>query len=493
METKAALADSFPQMKTFLALALATGDLVFVVDEKRRMVFANRAACGKTGYKEKDLRSKKFSVLYRKELDQRYTALLQGGHHARRTWRGEMELRSTDGTVFRVEAAIAPFDAGQAGPPWSLVVCRDLRPERTISQWSWERSEELLSIFNSMADGVCVCDPKGTILMCNAAFSVQLGYRNDEIVGSGLPYAWTDAANAAKLKSAFRIFGKDRLLRNHHFALRRRDGTTMIASLSFARLGTGGAAVPTVVVTMRDVTDVQYAQDVRRATDQLYRLQLDVQRKAQRLQTLQDINAFVLNNADVDRIFMAITTGIKNLVGHDLAGIYLYDPERESFFAHTLSKQTAFSRKLAKFPLQLGEGIIGAAAVSGKLVWVNNAQLDPRSRYPRGMRPEKEHFIAVPLRGRRSIFGILVVARHRAPEFIEEEALIVKSFADAATVALENAQLHFELGGSRAGSRTPPSRHIPGAGRAQPGGAKDAARGSEADAAQRISPTTRET
>jgi GAF domain-containing protein len=72
------------------------------------------------------------------------------------------------------------------------------------------------------------------------------------------------------------------------------------------------------------------------------------------------------------------------------------------------------------------------------------------------MRPEKEHFIAVPLKGRNSIFGILVVARNRDPEFIEEEALIVKSFADAATVALENAQLHHELSGARE-----PVRHVP--------------------------------
>ena len=50
------------------------------------------------------------------------------------------------------------------------------------------------------------------------------------------------------------------------------------------------------------------------------------------------------------------------------------------------------------------------------MVWVNNAQLDPRSRYPEGMRPEREHFIAVPLKGRMSIFGILVVARNRDPD-----------------------------------------------------------------------------
>jgi GAF domain-containing protein len=74
------------------------------------------------------------------------------------------------------------------------------------------------------------------------------------------------------------------------------------------------------------------------------------------------------------------------------------------------------------------------------MVWVNNAHLDPRSRYPTGSRPGIEHFIAAPLKSKGHIFGILVVARNRDPLFTEEEANVVKSFADAVAVALEVGQ-----------------------------------------------------
>ncbi len=167
----------------------------------------------------------------------------------------------------------------------------------------------------------------------------------------------------------------------------------------------------------------------------------DVKQKAVRLQTLQETNLLVLKNASASRVFRQITSGISRLVEHDLAGFYAYDAPSGTLMPHTLSKQTPFSRKLAKFPLALGQGIVGQAAVSGKMVCVNNAQLDPRSKYPPRMRPQKEHFIAVPLKGRDSTFGVLVVSRNRDPEFVEEEALVVKSLADAATVALENARL----------------------------------------------------
>lgn len=61
------------------------------------------------------------------------------------------------------------------------------------------------------------------------------------------------------------------------------------------------------------------------------------------------------------------------------------------------------------------------------------------------MKPAIEHFVAVPLRSNTSTFGVLVVSRNSQPEFNEEEALIVQSFASATTMALENARLSWQL------------------------------------------------
>jgi GAF domain-containing protein len=114
-----------------------------------------------------------------------------------------------------------------------------------------------------------------------------------------------------------------------------------------------------------------------------------------------------------------------------------------------LSKQTAFARLIAKFPVRIGQGIVGEAAASGKMMLVNNAHLDPRSKYPDGKKPECEHVVAVPLQGNDSMFGVLVVARNYNPEFIEEEAEVIRSFADAVCVALENARMVAQLGQDR--------------------------------------------
>jgi PAS domain S-box-containing protein len=426
----------------FLRLAASTHDLVLVLDERRMIVYANEAAATLTGYAHGKLVGARWALLCGKRHEKGYGAIVQKALITKRPWSGAMELSAKDGSTVWSEMSISPLVLEDGTATGTLCVGRDLRTERGLSQRSWETESQLRSICESMDDGVAVCDAKGTILMCNAAFARLVGYRNDEVVGATLPYPWVDLAAQQTLKNAFRVFPKERSLKNQLVTFRRKDAASLVASLSFAPLRVEGKKAEHVIITARDVTDVQYVQEVRRAADQVHRLRLDVQRKAQRLQTLQDVNAYVLASTDTETIFRAVTDGIRSLVGHDLAGVYLFDSDKEMFFAHTLSKKTPFSRKLATFPLALGQGIIGAAALTGQMVMVNNAQMDPRSSYPPGMRPEKEHFIAVPLRGRISTFGILVVARNRDPEFIEEEAQIVKSFADAATVALENAQLH---------------------------------------------------
>jgi GAF domain-containing protein len=45
------------------------------------------------------------------------------------------------------------------------------------------------------------------------------------------------------------------------------------------------------------------------------------------------------------------------------------------------------------------------------------------------------------MRRRKTLFGVLVVARNRSPEFTEDEAELIELFANAATVALENERL----------------------------------------------------
>lgn len=240
---------------------------------------------------------------------------------------------------------------------------------------------------------------------------------------------------------ALKLLRKDGSLNNFVTAWNRKNGELVTVSLSSSPFPLKSQHARGHVFTARDVTGLAYAEELHRTNERFQMLVTEIQRKAIVLKVLNEIHHLVLKNAGMDKVFSAIVTGVKKIVAHDLAGFYVLDESLNLLAPHIVLQNTPFSRRLARFPLPLGEGIIGRAAVSGKMALVNNAQMDPRSRYPEGMKPSIEHFIAVPMKRRKTLFGVLVVARNRSPEFTEDEAELIELFANAATVALENERL----------------------------------------------------
>ncbi len=422
-----------------------TYDLIVATDRHRRITYVNAAVCDKTGYTAEQLLGANVSVLYPKANRAKYTSVIMQRIRKKRYRIGEMQFCSKDGSVFWVDLMLHPINSGDHAYPGMMYDARDVTERHLLDQFRLASDYHLQRVMESIEDAIAVCDREGTILLCNQAHCRLLGYQREEIVGAKPPYAWIDPMDRKKLRSGVKLLFKKGSLKNYTFVWRRRDHTTRVVSAGFSLLRDSDGAVTGYVVASRDITEVQYVDEMQRTNDRMQRFLTEIQRKAERLQTLEGVNSLVLTGANLTTIFKSVMRGVKKLVHHDLAGVYIYDSEHRELHAHTISKQSAFSRELSKFPLVPGEGIIGAAAVSGKLVMINNAQHDPRSRYPENMRPELEHFIAVPLKGRGTIFGVLVVARNSDPEFIEEEAMIIKSFADVTTVALEYAWMSLEL------------------------------------------------
>ncbi len=439
--------------KDLLELLNSSSDLIIVLDRRYNIVNASASVYAQMGYCKENLVDRKVTTLFptaRRVADATrvFNSLRNKGE-----WTGELTLLRVDGSTVKVKAnAIICRESGDC----AVLTAEILTYRELLSQERWSSDESLRPVVESMPDGLLVFNSANVVVLCNTAMSHMIGECPTEIIGVRPPFAWINPATRPAFLRGLKIFQKEGGLQNYTLIWRRRDEAHRALSIAFSHLYDPSGAKSGFVVSARDLTGVQYVEDLRRADDQMHRLIDDVKRKAERLRTLQATNTLVLRYASISRIFQAITSGVKKLVPHDLAGIYVYDPAKQAFVSHTLSKLTHFSRKLAKFPLPLGEGIVGAAALSGKVVCVNNAQQDPRSRYPSGMKPDIEHVIAVPLKGRESIFGVIVVARNHDPGFIEEETLVVESFADAATVALENARLYQELRNSRKTGKNAP-------------------------------------
>src|SRR4029077_21269641 len=92
------------------------------------------------------------------------------------------------------------------------------------------------------------------------------------------------------------------------------------------------------------------------------------------------------------------------------------------------------------------QGITGWAARRREAAHVNQAHLDPRVRFVPGTPSDPEALISIPLISRARIKGVLNIYRIGEDGlFTADEFDLAKRFADAAAIALDNAQVRARL------------------------------------------------
>ncbi|MGQ9587775.1 MAG: ATP-binding protein [Thermoplasmata archaeon] len=92
-------------------------------------------------------------------------------------------------------------------------------------------------------------------------------------------------------------------------------------------------------------------------------------------------------------------------------------------------------------------GLAGEVAKSGKVEIVEDSSNDPRVEDISGLEDIEisQTIMAVPLKGRRGVEGVLELYRDKGRKFTETEYAVVEPFAAHAAVAIENARLREEL------------------------------------------------
>ncbi len=92
------------------------------------------------------------------------------------------------------------------------------------------------------------------------------------------------------------------------------------------------------------------------------------------------------------------------------------------------------------FPI--GVGVTGQVAQTGKAEVINDAISDSRAVQVEGTPLDEEAIMAIPLKGRERVIGVLTVYRQGGKVFTSSEFEIAQLFANQATVAVENAELY---------------------------------------------------
>ena len=155
---------------------------------------------------------------------------------------------------------------------------------------------------------------------------------------------------------------------------------------------------------------------------------------------LSDVFREVLSGNDLDDVLKRIAKALSDLVSHDAITIYEADEERRVLTP--IFSMDPFAQQILQNEVEFGRGVTGWVAERREPALSNVTRDDPRTIIVPGTTDEDEALISTPLMARNTLKGVLNVYRvGESAHFTEDEFELTQRFADAASLALDNARI----------------------------------------------------
>ncbi len=159
---------------------------------------------------------------------------------------------------------------------------------------------------------------------------------------------------------------------------------------------------------------------------------------------LADVFHEVLAEQSLDALLVRIADTLADLVPH--GSLTIYEADESQGILNPVLARNDWAEQVMRKRVRFDEGITGWAARRREPVLVNQAHLDARVETIPGTPVEPEALISIPLVARSQIKGVFNLYRAGVDvEFTDAEFELAKRFADAAALAIDNAQIRARL------------------------------------------------
>jgi two-component system NtrC family sensor kinase len=163
------------------------------------------------------------------------------------------------------------------------------------------------------------------------------------------------------------------------------------------------------------------------------------------LAVLNEISRAVTSSLDLDEVLAATMQGIREILQVEAGSLTLVDEDTDELvFQKTLSPKQSW---IAGFTFQLGEGIAGHVAATGRPYLVNDVTDDPLflPGVDQGADFTTRAVLCVPLVVRDRVIGTIELINKLDGAFTAADLDLLQTMAGSVAVAVENAQLYTEL------------------------------------------------
>jgi len=298
----------------------------------------------------------------------------------------------------------------------------------------------LNSLLANSPDPIWVLDPEGRVTSFNKSAEEITGYPVQEILGQTLDFLFADPAAYHRFLDEVR---ERHSCHNFRVTIRRRDGGSVDLLMSCALVrGQATEGLPASIIGIsKDVTrEIRLEMALREANEQLEekvrQRTCDLENLSQRLAVLNQVATAASQSLELDPLLNNILQVVMELTGFPMGAIFTID-EQECIVvrAHRNIPPHLLGRLRH---LKQEDDIIGRAATTGAL------QASP-PRLPEMARSGVRLVVAVPLKAKGAIQGVMSFFASRDRELLEEERYLLLAIGVQAGWAIDNAKLYEQV------------------------------------------------
>lgn len=158
---------------------------------------------------------------------------------------------------------------------------------------------------------------------------------------------------------------------------------------------------------------------------------------------VRDVVERLLSVRDLDQVLLSIADRTADLLDADICGVFLREGDEVRMRSCVGNRVI----ETARLRMHRGQGVAGLVFLTGEPAKVDN-YVDDRTItqdfVALAVQEEAQSALAVPLRLHGEMVGVLEVWRRRPSLFTERDVRRMVTFADVASVAIDNARLHDE-------------------------------------------------
>ncbi|MBI1799271.1 MAG: GAF domain-containing protein [Candidatus Eisenbacteria bacterium] len=159
---------------------------------------------------------------------------------------------------------------------------------------------------------------------------------------------------------------------------------------------------------------------------------------------LLTVSHAVANTLDLKTILTTIVQQVRLVIHSDECTLFLYD-EPARVLKPAVCDVENFYEEMMACHLELGQGITGTVALTGRGEIVKDVENDPRAYSVPGTPAERAAMMCVPLLSREKVLGVITMTRNGDRCFNEEDLELATLFAGQCSAAISNARLFEEM------------------------------------------------